>query len=230
MAVCLGDSAQSLLAVFISGMKSVPNGASRLDMYSESLLVTTPGRELRLTAGNKEQHETWVNVSTLWTRASVVLADIMELQGLSYLISKPSQATMSGSASFIPVETLTTPVRRDVDEFGRRDKFQSSRSLRSYVSENATPKATEPRSQSAMSVRGSTHKNKRPGTVAHEYLLRVENGLPPANLMGRDNSGIGAGFDEIARAEAIEVDGHDYDGVDNVRGRFRLIMRPVVSL
>lgn len=140
------------------------------------------------------------------------------LQGLSYLISKPSQATMSGTASYIPTETLTTPVRRDVDEFGRRGKIQSSRSLRSYISENATPKPTELRSQSAMSVRGSTHKNKRPGTVAHEYLLRAENGLPPIGLMGRINSGIEMDFDEIARAEAMETDGDDYEGVDNVRG------------
>ena len=34
-------------------------------MYSESLLVMTPGRELRLTAGTREQHETWMNVSTI---------------------------------------------------------------------------------------------------------------------------------------------------------------------
>lgn len=32
-------------------------------MHVESLLVMTPGRELRLTAGSKEQHETWMNVS-----------------------------------------------------------------------------------------------------------------------------------------------------------------------
>jgi hypothetical protein len=69
-----------------------------------------------------------------------------------------------------------------------------------------------------MSVRGSTHKNKRPGTVAHEYLLRAENGLPPIGLMGRINSGIEMDFDEIARAEAMETDGDDYEGVDNVRG------------
>lgn len=78
-----------------------------------------------------------------------------------------------------------------------------------------------------MSIRGSTHKNKRPGTVAHEYLLRVENGLPPVGLMGQDSSRSEAGFEEIARVEAIEADGHDYDGVDNVRGPLHFIVRVV---
>jgi hypothetical protein len=54
----------SLLKVFISGMRSVPNGNDgRNGMHTESLLITTPGRELRLTAGSQEQHATWTNVS-----------------------------------------------------------------------------------------------------------------------------------------------------------------------
>jgi hypothetical protein len=126
---------------------------------------------------------------------------------------------VSGSASYIPTETLTTPVRRDVDEFGRRSKFGTSRSLKSYVSENTTPKPADPRSQSAMSMRGSTHRNKRPGTVAHDYLLRVENGLPVGGLMGRINSGVESDFDDNARTEPTDNDADEFEGVENVRGK-----------
>jgi hypothetical protein len=73
-------------------------------------------------------------------------------------------------------------------------------------------------------MRGSTHRNKRPGTAAHDYLLRVENGLPVGGLMGRIDSGIETDFDDHARAEATDNDADDFEGVDNVRGMsfFRL--------
>lgn len=50
--------------------------------------------------------------------------------------------------------------------------------------------------------------------------------MPPVGLMGRINSGIEMDFDHIARAEAMETDGEDYEGVENVRGELDVDIQP----
>lgn len=86
---------------------------------------------------------------------------------------------------------MTTPVRRTSirpdlpDDFGRSAKTpRSTRSVRTYASQSVTPRAHHPRSASALSARTMSVKGKRAGTPAHDYLARLETGLPVDGLMG----------------------------------------------
>jgi hypothetical protein len=38
-------------------------------LHNKSIIVATPGREIQLTAPNKERHELWVSVSRLRTQS-----------------------------------------------------------------------------------------------------------------------------------------------------------------
>lgn len=192
-------------SVFISGIKIIQDENSQSPgLWNETIVLATPQREIYVTAPNKERHEVWVNA-------------------LSYLIQRPSQATMSGRASIVPPDTMQTPVRTDhydaTDEFGRSSKLlPGSISLRSFGTDMSTPKAMPPlRSHTSMSTRRKSVTGKKPGTAAHDYLLRTES-AGAGSTMGRIQSGIETDFQQISRSEGRMSDEIDaFEGLENVR-------------
>jgi hypothetical protein len=59
---------------------------------------------------------------------------------------------------------------------------------------------------------------KKPGTAAHDYLLRTES-AGAGSTMGRIQSGIETDFQQISRSEGRMSDEIDaFEGLENVRG------------
>lgn len=133
---------------------------------------------------------------------------------------------MSGRTTLVPQETMQTPVRMDgadqLDDFGRPRGTVGSRSIRSVATDFSTPRAQVPgpRSASALSMRYNT--GKRPGTAAHDYLMRTE-ALPPSQgRAGHMNADLTESEYEHVHAEAPDDSGEEWEGHENVRGECSL--------
>lgn len=156
-------------------------------------------------------------------------------QALLFLCERPAPSSRKDRASIVPIEALTTPIRQSTraglpDDFGRRKTPHSIRSMNTYATESVTPRATGgPRSQSAMSMR-STARGKRPGTPAHEYLSRIDAGLPVDGLMSVNGRPRHLTHDEdvLRYGEGNDTIG-DFEDLENVRrellGRMQTGMR-----
>jgi hypothetical protein len=138
-----------------------------------------------------------------------------------FLCDRPAPSSKKDRASIVPIEALTTPLRKPSrtqlpDDFGRQKTPHSIRSLQTYATDSVTPRGQGPRSQSALSMR------KRPGTPAHEYLLRLDAGLPVDGLMsmsGRRTAHANHDEDEGLRyGEGNDTVG-DFGGLENMRGK-----------
>jgi hypothetical protein len=131
----------------------------------------------------------------------------------------------------VPIEALTTPVRKPSrpelpDDFGRRKTPHSIRSMKTYATESVTPRAGDgPRSQSAMSMR-STVRGKRPGTPAHEYLSRLDAGLPVDGLLSvNGRASMKQDHDTLRYGEGNDTVG-DFEDLENVRGKSGVQIMP----
>ncbi|KAF9445809.1 hypothetical protein P691DRAFT_762180 [Macrolepiota fuliginosa MF-IS2] len=143
----------SAKSAYIEGVRSVldPNPMPP-GLYQYSVVVSTPQREMKITAPTKERHDIWLNA-------------------LRYLLSRPSPNVNVLDES--PVLQSPIDYQTDDDHEHRRQRLLSS--PQSYRSSrrgtpgdtwNTTPRGKRSRSQ--LSVKGSV--GKRSGTPALEYL------------------------------------------------------------
>ncbi|KAJ3566381.1 hypothetical protein NP233_g7047 [Leucocoprinus birnbaumii] len=153
----------SAKSAYIEGVRSVmdPNPMPP-GLYQYSVVVSTPQREMKITAPTKERHDIWLNA-------------------LKYLLSRPSpnvNAVDESPSGLQSPDYLTDDDR----EPPRRQRLQSSpQSFRSSRrgtpgdTWNTTPRGKRSRSQLSVNKAGSV--SKRSGTPALEYLRW--NGPPP---------------------------------------------------
>ncbi|KAF8162432.1 hypothetical protein K438DRAFT_1775872 [Mycena galopus ATCC 62051] len=147
-------SESSAKSAYIDGVRSVldPNPMPP-GLYQYSVVVSTPQREMKITAPTKERHDIWLNA-------------------LKYLLARPSGPAIPSPGNALQVPP--SPMSDFTDDEGRpvnanNTSPQSQRSARSAQSGetwNTTPRGQRSRSQ--LSVGGSL--GKRSGTPAIEYL------------------------------------------------------------
>ncbi|KAF8155589.1 hypothetical protein B0H34DRAFT_783418 [Crassisporium funariophilum] len=193
-------SESSAKSAYIEGVRSVldPNPMPP-GLYQYSVVVSTPQREMKITAPTKERHDIWLNA-------------------LKYLLSRPNNPNVlsPGNNTILP----QTPGSMDHTDDERRPPLmaspQSQRSARSPLKGdtwNTTPRGQRSRSQ--LSVGGSV--SKRSGTPALEYLRW--NG--PESPYSPDKS-----FVDVPAHDPDELDfelhgeshsDEGYEGLENVR-------------
>ncbi|PPQ80542.1 hypothetical protein CVT25_001575 [Psilocybe cyanescens] len=190
-------SESSAKSAYIDGVRSVldPNPMPP-GLYQYSVIVSTPQREMKITAPTKERHDIWLNA-------------------LKYLLARPNNPAITSPANNTLLPQPQTP---ENIEHGRRPLLspQSQRSTRSAVAGetwNSTPRGQRSRSQ--VSVGGSV--GKRSGTPALEYLRWNA----PESPYSPDRS-----FVDVPAQDPDELDFelHDetlsdegYEGLENVR-------------
>ncbi|KAF8962640.1 hypothetical protein BDZ97DRAFT_2059572 [Flammula alnicola] len=190
-------SESSAKSAYIEGVRSVldPNPMPP-GLYQYSVVVSTPQREMKITALTKERHDIWLNA-------------------LKYLLARPNNPTMLS-----PANNTILPQTPEHTDHQRRPPLvgspQSQRSARSPVQGepwNTTPRGQRSRSQ--LSVGRSA--SKRSGTPALEYLRW--NG--PESPYSPDRS-----FVDVPGQDSDELDFelHDgtmsdegFEGLENVR-------------
>ncbi|KAA1472413.1 hypothetical protein DENSPDRAFT_859435 [Dentipellis sp. KUC8613] len=149
----------SAKSAYIEAVRSVldPNPMPP-GLYQYSVVVSTPQREMKITAPTKERHDIWLNA-------------------LKYLLARPNPAMGASPANGTTLNTAPlSPVSGPVelhDEEPQQQLLASPQSFRSVASNqsngeswNITPRGQ--RSHSQLSVGGSI--GKRSGTPAAEYL------------------------------------------------------------
>ncbi|KAF9528362.1 hypothetical protein CPB83DRAFT_791687 [Crepidotus variabilis] len=186
----------SAKSAYIEGVRSVldPNPMPP-GLYQYSVIVSTPQREMKITAPTKERHDIWLNA-------------------LKYLLARPSNPNLTSPANntILP----QTPGSATDDERQLVTSPLSQRSTRTALrgeTWNTTPRGQRSRSQ--LSVGGSV--GKRSGTPALEYLRW--NG--PESPYSPDRSFVDVpGHD----ADELDFELHDesmsdegYEGLENVR-------------
>ncbi|KAF8889574.1 hypothetical protein BD779DRAFT_1662013 [Infundibulicybe gibba] len=153
-------SESSAKSAYIEGVRSVldPNPMPP-GLYQYSVVVSTPQREMKITAPTKERHDIWLNVSPF------------HLAALKYLLSRPNGMNITSPANNTAVPP--SPVSGEYTDDDRRPPLttspqsqRSGRSARQGDTWNTTPRGQRSRSQ--LSARGSI--GKRSGTPAVEYL------------------------------------------------------------
>ncbi|KAJ7796352.1 coiled-coil protein [Mycena olivaceomarginata] len=139
---------------YIDGVRSVldPNPMPP-GLYQYSVVVSTPQREMKITAPTKERHDIWLNVS------------------FEIPLARPSGPgiTSPGSALQVPpspMSDFTDDEGRPVNANTSPQSQRSARSVQRGDTWNTTPRGQRSRSQ--LSVGGSL--GKRSGTPAIEYL------------------------------------------------------------
>ncbi|KLO07082.1 hypothetical protein SCHPADRAFT_1001921 [Schizopora paradoxa] len=182
-------------------------------LYQYSVVISTPQREMKITAPTKERHEIWLNA-------------------LQYLLARPAATVMSpGALNGAPP---VTPNRKVSGPNGA--SFVSPMSQRSTRSEqsgmsgesgwNVTPRGRSTRSRSRVSIGGGGSVGKRAGTPAAEYMRWTSDGpaSPGAlSLNGFEYVDPNPGEDdddldfEIHDSTMQEQEGDAFEGMENVR-------------
>ncbi|KAL0959595.1 hypothetical protein HGRIS_011304 [Hohenbuehelia grisea] len=142
-------SESSAKSAYIEGVRSVldPNPMPP-GLYQYSVVVSTPQREMKITAPTKERHDIWLNA-------------------LKYLLARPNDMNVASPANATIVPQSPKSVEFTDDEHLLSPLSQrSTRSARRRDTWNTTPRGKRSRSQ--LSVGGSV--GKRSGTPAAEYL------------------------------------------------------------
>ncbi|CDZ98352.1 Pleckstrin homology-like domain [Phaffia rhodozyma] len=178
-------------------------------IHHESMVITTPHREMKFTATTKERHD-------IWCRA------------LTYLLARPAprEANILGTNQVENLEATPTFHQRVLTDSGalsnRSAYLTSPSSVRSTnlgVPFDFTPKAKQ--SGSGMSSMFSGSASKRTGTPAHEFLAnREEQRQLSASLdkptEGTNMIGTADSFEHID-PDDDDDDEDEYEGLDNVR-------------
>nr|ODN99720.1 hypothetical protein L204_02153 [Cryptococcus depauperatus CBS 7855] len=200
-------SESSAKSVFISNVNVIDDSNIQPPgLFTKSIVVSTPGRDIQFTAATKERHELWMSA-------------------LQFLLQKQkTEADNTLTESAVP-NTFRSAFNSVADEQGRLAMPKSPMSLRSFGSErrslNATPRAS--RAQTAMGTysRPSSSMGKRAGTPAHEYLKRHE--VPATIHGGHRYKGAYKGalvldeeFDLVSREDGDDLD-TSFEGLENVR-------------
>ncbi|KAF8815724.1 hypothetical protein BYT27DRAFT_7079180 [Phlegmacium glaucopus] len=149
-------SESSAKSAYIEGVRSVldPNPMPP-GLYQYSVVISTPQREMKITAPTKERHDIWLNA-------------------LKYLLSRPNNLNITSPVNnTILPQTPGSADHTDDDHRQQRQRLMTTppgqRSPRSPTKKDtwtATPRGQRSRSQISMSRSAS----KRSGTPALEYL------------------------------------------------------------
>lgn len=190
-------------SVFISGIREIDDyNATPPGLYVKSIVISTLGREIQLTAPTKERHDLW-------------------LSALNFLLQ---QGTGAASGTLAARGTNERPRRLSVipDEHGALrspTKNKSRLSVRSVDREVlTTPRAQPPRPASAMSASGrGSSMRARASTAADTYMRR--HAVPPPHFGGHRYKGAYKGAPVTTGTDYEEEDDPDesFDGLDNVR-------------
>ncbi|KAG7448461.1 uncharacterized protein BT62DRAFT_945930 [Guyanagaster necrorhizus] len=193
-------SESSAKSAYIEGVRSVldPNPMPP-GLYQYSVVVSTPQREMKITAPTKERHDIWLNA-------------------LKYLLSRPNAVNVNspGNTTTVPDSPMSLGDFADDDRRPIMSSPQSQRSGRSTRRAadvfNTTPKGKRSRSQ--ISVGGSI--GKRSGTPAAEYLRwnGPESPYSPTKSFV-DVHGDGDDLDFELHGESDDENG--FEGLENVR-------------
>ncbi|KAF7318979.1 PH domain-containing protein [Mycena chlorophos] len=203
-------SESSAKSAYIEGVRSVldPNPMPP-GLYQYSVVVSTPQREMKITAPTKERHDIWLNA-------------------LKYLLARPNVPGMStppnGANGLQVPPSPMSDFTDDEQQGGPNDRRpplntspqsqRSARSARRGDTWNTTPRGQRSRSQ--LSVGGSL--GKRSGTPAMEYLRwnGPESPYSPSrsfvDVPGGDNDD---DLDFELHGDSMEEPG--FEGLENVR-------------
>ncbi|KAJ7064963.1 hypothetical protein C8F01DRAFT_1128938 [Mycena amicta] len=195
-------SESSAKSAYIEGVRSVldPNPMPP-GLYQYSVVVSTPQREMKITAPTKERHDIWLNA-------------------LKYLLARPNVPGLPSPPSALPVppspmSDFTDDERRPLAHTDTSPQSQrSARSMRRGDTWNTTPRGQRSRSQ--LSVGGSL--SKRSGTPAMEYLRW--NGpespySPSKSFVDVPGNGDEEDLDFELHGDSMEDPG--FEGLENVR-------------
>lgn len=201
-------SESSAKSVFISNVKVIEDtNIQPPGLFTKSIVVSTPGREIQITAPTQERHELWMSA-------------------LQFLLQKQSPEANNTLAETTVRNTSRPALASIADEQGRLTMLKSPMSLRSFSSErhslsNITPKANRSHSTMSHYPRSASTMGKRAGTAAHEYMRRHE--LPQSFHGGHRYKGPYKGarivddeFDVVSREDGEDMD-ISFEGLENVR-------------
>ncbi|RDB29713.1 Nuclear migration protein NUM1, partial [Hypsizygus marmoreus] len=192
-------SESSAKSAYIDSVRSVldPNPMPP-GLYQYSVVVSTPQREMKITAPTKERHDIWLNA-------------------LKYLLSRPSGMNVASPANTQGIPP--SPASQDFTDEERRPPIGSSpqsqrsgRSVQNTDTWNTTPRGQRSRSQLSFRSIG-----KRSGTPAAEYLRwnGPESPLSPSksfvDVLQHDEEDL----DFELHGNSMSDDG--YEGLENVR-------------
>ncbi|KAF7316271.1 PH domain-containing protein [Mycena indigotica] len=200
-------SESSAKSAYIEGVRSVldPNPMPP-GLYQYSVVVSTPQREMKITAPTKERHDIW-------------------LDALKYLLARPSAPGVSTPPSG-GLQVPPSPMSDFTDDEQHGDRRpalntspqsqRSARSARRGDTWNTTPRGQRSRSQ--LSVGGSL--GKRSGTPAMEYLRWTGNGpespySPSKSFVDVPGAGDEDDLDFELHGDSMEDPG--FEGLENVR-------------
>ncbi|THH09224.1 hypothetical protein EW145_g2179 [Phellinidium pouzarii] len=209
---------QSAKSAYIDSVRAVldPNPMPP-GLYQYSVVVSTPQREMKLTAPTKERHEIWLNA-------------------LQYLLARPAPTGVAQSPTTQVNGAPVTPMRHPngngnvLDQSGVISPMsqRSGRSERSGMSNdspwNITPRGGR-RSRSRVSMGGSV--GKRSGTPAAEYL-RWADGPTSPSLRGFEQTsrGMDADEDEDLDFEIHDTTTSDQEGFEGLENGCMNIITP----
>ncbi|EGO03686.1 hypothetical protein SERLA73DRAFT_165305 [Serpula lacrymans var. lacrymans S7.3] len=199
-------SESSAKSAYIEGVRSVldPNPMPP-GLYQYSVVVSTPQREMKITAPTKERHDIWLNA-------------------LKYLLARPNSALVGTPANDLNPAPSMSPMSQSAeltDDDHRQLVDSSPQSQRSgRTGRNGGAFSTTPRGQrsrSQLSVGGSV--GKRSGTPAAEYLRWAGPESPYSPTKSFEQI-MGQGHDEEdldfeLHGESMDDDG--FEGLENVR-------------
>ncbi|KAJ7634633.1 hypothetical protein FB45DRAFT_909405 [Roridomyces roridus] len=192
-------SESSAKSAYIDGVRSVldPNPMPP-GLYQYSVVVSTPQREMKITAPTKERHDIWLNA-------------------LKYLLARPNGATLPSPGNLpVPPSPMsdTDDERRPANAVNASPQSQrSARSVQRGETWNTTPRGQRSRSQ--LSVGGSL--GKRSGTPAIEYLRW--NGPESPYSPSKSFVDVPANDEEDLDFElhGDSLDDNGFEGLENVR-------------
>jgi hypothetical protein len=188
-------------SVYISGIREIDDfNATPPGLYVKSIVISTLGREIQLTAPTKARHELWLSALNFLLQQGTGTGGTLAARG---------QTDRPRRLSVIPDEhgALRSPA-----------KNKSRLSVRSVDREVlSTPRAHPPRPASAMSTSGrASSMRARASTAADTYMRR--HAVPPPHFGGHRYKGAYKGA-PIATTDYEEEDDLDesFEGMDNVR-------------
>ncbi|ORX39731.1 hypothetical protein BD324DRAFT_606985 [Kockovaella imperatae] len=204
----LGAQESSAKSVVITNVKAIDDANnSPPGLHSQSIVVSTTGRDIQFTAESKDRHD-------LWMSALLFLLSESAPTGVANTLKHSSTVRAMSSRSLAADEqgrlTYTPTIPKSP---------MSMRSLHSVNSFTMTPKAY-PRPPSALSARAASAMEKRSGTPAFEYYRRHE--VPATIHGGHRYKGTYKGapfmedFDVITAEDGDDPDA-SFEGMDNVR-------------
>lgn len=220
-ALCDGLVAKRRHAAYIEGVRSVldPNPMPP-GLYQHSVIISTPQREMKITAPTKERHDIWLEVC-ITILFPCMCSRALIFQALKYLLARPNaQPASPGNPIAVPDSPSSARGGYVTDEDHRyhgakaqgQRGAQNARQVGTWTAPS-TPRGQRNRSQ--ISVGGSV--GKRSGTAALEYLrfAAPESPYSPTKEFAHLQTQDSGELDFELHADVGSDEG--FEGLENVR-------------